>query len=514
VIERQNNNPGPNIPYIRGKILGGTTSLNYMIHNTGPKDDWEFYAKFTGDKGWSWDAMQKYFKRSERMVPPTDGRDTTGEWDTSARGKDGLISLTLAGHKTPLDDRILAASKEFPKDFPLILDQNTGNPLGLSWAQLRITAKGERESTATSALAHEYMSRPNLHVLVKAHVTKVFKTGTRSGLPIFRGVEFYPGAGAPNVQVKARREVILSAGVINTPHILKHSGIGDEEELSEYGISTLVPLHSVGKNMSDHPLLLNTWLVDSKTTYDSYWPLGSPTREAAMKQWRENHKGPFTNTVTNLIAWTRVPDSDPIMKDDPSTGPHAPHGELIFYNSYFGIKGMPHPDDTFLAIFTVLASPASRGFVKLNSSDPLVRPIIDPKLYDHPFDAPAMAHAVKMADKVATSKAFGGYVRARFNNLFAAAKTQDSLIDYIKRKSIVLFHGCGTAMMSPKGADWGVLDPDLRVKGVIGLRVADASAIPYVPSAHPMGPIQALAERAADLIKEAYPTSEGKHDEL
>jgi len=265
--------------------------------------------------------------------------------------------------------------------------------------------------------------------------------------------------------------------------------------------------------MTDHPLLINSWIVNSGTTYDPLWK--KPLFDLELQKWKETRKGPLTNTVTNLINWGRVADGHPIYKKarDPSTGPGAPHLEHIFYNSNFAINGMIRPDDTFLSIFTVLASPGSVGSISLQSGDPFAKPLVDPAVYTNAFDATAMAEAVKVADKIVTSKAFDGYVRARFGPEFANATTDEKLLEYVAKKSIILFHGVGTASMSPKDAPWGVTDPDLRVKGVVGVRVADAAAIPYVPSAHPMGPIQALAERAADLIKETAFTESFEFDD-
>jgi len=497
------------IPYLRGHVLGGTTSVNYMIHNTGPIDDWEHYARLANDKGWSWKAIQKYFHRAERMVPPADGRDTTGEWDPSIHGKEGIVGLTLPGYKTALDQRVLALMKEKPKEFPFVLDQNSGRPLGTGWAQLRIN-NGSRDSSATSYLGPQFLARKNLNVLLNAQAVKLVKTGTRGKRSVWRGVEINGGVIAPHLTLLARKEVILSAGVINTPQILMLSGIGNKTELEKLGIHTELDLPSVGKNMSDHPLLLNTWKVNAgpdEPTYDTLWTMNSYQDEQLYK-WRAQRKGPLTNTVSNLIGWHRIPDDHPIFKTegDSSTGPTAPHFELIHYSSFFAVRGIiPRPPGNYLSIFTVLASAASRGKVYIISKNPSTPPHIDPGLYTNKFDLAAMAEAVKKADSVVNSNAFAGYVedhvKSRLDPLFQNATDDAGMEEYIRRRSICLFHGVGTASVSPKGADWGVVDPDFRVKGTVGLRIVDASVIPKVPASHPMGLIYALAERAADLIK-------------
>jgi len=516
VTEKQENCYNRQIPYLRGHVLGGTTSVNYMIHNTGPADDWEYYAKVTGDPGWSWKSMQKYFHRTERIVPPADGRDTTGEWDPSLHGKDGIAALSLPGYKTPFDARVLAAMKEKPNEFPFVLDQNSGNPLGTGWAQLRINGN-KRESSATSYLNETFMNRENLFVVTDARAVKLHKTGVKGEKSVWRAVDIHNGILGEPKTFYANKDIILSAGVINTPQLLMLSGIGDADELSKLGIKPEVNLPSVGKNMSDHPLLLNPFIAHppaDEPTYNPLWSIKSPIQQKARAQYDLEGKGPLTNTVSNLIGWHRLSKDDPVLKTegDSATGPTAPHFEIIHYNSFFAVKKIiPRPPGEYASFFTVLASVASRGKVFLTSDSPTQRAHVDPGIYNEKIDLEVMAAAVRKVQSLIDTKAFKGYIGPLADKYYHDLSSKEQLESYIRNRTIVLFHGCSTASMSPKGADWGVVDPDFRVKGTLGLRIVDASVIPRVPASHPMGPINAIAERASDIIKADGRTSKPLH---
>ncbi|GLB38730.1 putative aryl-alcohol oxidase [Lyophyllum shimeji] len=491
---------GRSVGYPQGHILGGTSSMNGLAYTRGSSDDYDRYARLTKDEGWSWNNLQPYFRKNERWTEPVDHHNTTGEFNPAVHGFHGINAVSLPGFIYSFDRRVIQATSELPREFPFNLDMNSGHHLGIGWTPFTIDG-GVRSSSATSYLAPQFAKRPNLHVLINARVTRVVQTGTSHGIPVFKGVEFTEDRTptASRKLLTAKKEIILSAGVIGTPHILQHSGIGDSALLSQVGVKPLVNLPSVGKNFTDHPFVANTWLVNSTDTFET--ALRNETlMEQQIKQWNESHTGPYAAATFATAGWLRVPDNSTIFQqfEDPSAGPNTSHFEFIIAN---GKTRLPlPPTGNFMVIGTVVVTPISRGTVLINSTNPFDPPVINPNLLDSDFDLFVMREAIRSARRFAQAPVFSDYVIS----LVDTAVTDAELDEFIRSTAITVSHCVGTASMSPKGADWGVLDPDLRVKKVAGLRVVDSSAIPVVPAAHTQAATYVFAERASDLIKAAW----------
>ncbi|KAF5364040.1 hypothetical protein D9756_001004 [Leucocoprinus leucothites] len=470
------------IVYPRGYILGGSSSVNYMGYLRGTSEEWDRYASVTQDKGWSWNSIQTYISRNEKWTRPADNHNTAGQFNPRVHSTTGVTSVSLPGFPRDIDQRVIQTTKDLSAQFPFNQDMNSGSHLGLGWTQSTIDGStGSRSSSATSYLGPSFISRKNLFVVVNARVTRLVKTGTsEDGKPQVLGVEFVdtnnPGT---KLTVQAQKELILSAGSVNTPQILQLSGIGDDQLLSSLQIPTLVHNPSVGRNLSDHPLLPNVC----------------------------NRNGPLANEFTNHIAWLRLPENETSQwKQDPSAGKNTAHYELIFVNGVIpGTVPLP-PTSNYMAIMTAVVSPASRGSVTISSSDPLKAPLIDPGLLTDDIDMDVMKYAVRSAQKFVTGPAWKDYIVGPVNGQADTTMTgtDAQLEQYIRQNSVTVFHPTGTASMSPVGAQWGVVDPDLKVKGVSGLRIADLSVLPVVPAAHPQAPVYFVGERAGDLIKQAW----------
>ncbi|PPR03999.1 hypothetical protein CVT24_010492 [Panaeolus cyanescens] len=488
--------------YPRGKILGGCSTANYMVHHYGSSDDWDKLASVTGDSGWSWDSVRQYRFQHEKMVPPADGHDTTGQWDPSLHGTNGPVSISLPGHSQTIDAKVIATTQELSDEFPFLPDTGGGDILGVGWTQNSI-GNGQRSSSSTAYL-RPASSRPNLHILLNAHVMKLLPTGInfRDGKPIFGGVMFANPSNRivlPFI-VLASKEVILSAGAINTPQILMLSGIGPRSELNQHRILTLVDNPSVGRNLSDHVLLPNNFLAQGSESLDTLFRDGNAF-QSALDQWTQHKTGPLANGVTNHLGFLRLPNNATIFQTeaDPAAGPKASHWELIVSNFWLNPSAGIPATGNFMTIIAALISPTSRGFVKLASSDPFAKPIIDPKLVTTPFDKFAMREAVRAVKRFVGASAWDDYIIGPYGSL---AADDDAGIDaHVRQWSSTVFHPVGTAAMSPANAQWGVVDPNLKLKGAHGVRIADASVLPYVPNAHTQGPVYLVAHRAAALIK-------------
>ncbi|ESK82977.1 aryl-alcohol oxidase [Moniliophthora roreri MCA 2997] len=485
-----------------GFVLGGSTSINGMFYTRGSAEDFNRFAAVTGDPGWSWAALQPFIALNEKWVPPADGHNTTGQFTPSAHSVTGMNAVSLPGFSQSIDPMVLQASEELGGAFSYNEDINSGNPLGLGWNQVTINGRN-RSGVLASYLAPEFAERENLDILLNARVSRVLETDdSRSEKPAFRSVEFAQDLDGPFFRVNASKEVVLSAGVIGTSHILLNSGIGDFSDLEAVGIAPLVNLPSVGKNLSDQPLIQNFWVVNSNQTYDRIHQNATFSDEV-LKQWEEQGTGPLVDTLANHIAYFRVNDSITEEFGDPSAGPNTPHIEISFGNGWS--IGTPPSTGSYFTLATLIVSPASRGTVTLNSSNPFADPLVDPAYFSSEFDLRAMREAVRLAVEFASATVWDGYILGRFDAFADVDINNDSQLDeYIRNTTATAAHPVGTAAMSAVDAQYGVVNPDLLVKGVEGLRIVDASVFPFVTSGHTQAPVYVIAERSADLIRQTW----------
>ncbi|KAJ7139037.1 pyranose dehydrogenase [Mycena epipterygia] len=488
------------IPYQRARILGGCSAHNGMFYTRGSAEDFNRYAELTGDAGWSWDRLLPYFFKNEKWTAPADHHDTRGQFNPAVHSTTGKTEVSLAGYRWPVSSRVLQTTKEFPDEFPFNLDMNSGTPLGVGWLQGTIGG-GERSSAATSYLSPEVQERPNLHILLNAQVVRVLANKTEQGVA-FHSVEFSLNQSPSLSTVTANKEIILSAGTVGTAHILLNSGVGNKTTLEALGIPSVLDLPAVGQGVSDHAEVNPTWSVNSTETLDEIRQNQTRFNEA-FAEYNETRTGPFTDIGVTHVSWSRVNLTSDTFRQfggkDPSAGPATPHVELKFTTGSYGGLMPGH----FFSINTGMVSPTSRGSVTLNSSNPLGPPLIDPGLLKSEFDLLAMREAVKMGKKFVTAPVWTGYILAPAPDL-GNTTTNSALDEYIRNTAVSASHLVGSAAMSPRNAEYGVVDPDLLVKGAAGLRIIDASILPIVPSAHTQAATYAVAERGADLVKASW----------
>ncbi|KAF8179349.1 pyranose dehydrogenase [Mycena galopus ATCC 62051] len=496
---------GRSVSYSRGALHTGGCSAHSMplplvygmAYTRGAASDFDRYAELAGDAGWSWNQLFPYFLKNEKWTPPADHHDTRGQFNPHVHGTDGPISVSLNGFSLPtFEQKVIQTTKELPHDFPFNLDPNSGKELGVSWVQSTIGG-GERSTSATGYLARKFIQRQNLHVLLHAQVSKLVNVTLKTGKPSFGGVEFRFGNSL--FVVHAAKEIVLSGGAIGSPQILMNSGVGAHATLSALGIPTVLDLPSVGQNASDQPLLITQWAVNSTDTFDSIRQNATRFAEG-MAQWNASRTGPFVDSgdMTHL-GWFRLAQDSPAFSvhPDPSSGPDAPHLELSFVPA-----GEGSTPGNSMSIFIAVVSPVSRGSVVINSSDPFAPPLIDPGYFSNKWDLLAIRDGISLAERFVSAPAWSGFVGAMTPNL--ANLSSADLDTAIRNMAAPNLHMVGTAGMSARGAPYGVVNPDLQVKGAVGLSVIDASVVPIVPAAHTQAATYAFAERGSDLLKQRW----------
>ncbi|SJL13170.1 uncharacterized protein ARMOST_16609 [Armillaria ostoyae] len=478
---------GRSIQLPRGVGLGGSSAV---IYTRGSSQDYDRYAHVSGNDAWGWDALQPYFRENERFVAPADNHNTTGQFDPAVHSFNGINLVSLSGYPRGTDNHVIQTTAELSDEFPFNLDYNSGYQLGVGWAPTA-TGNGTRSSSQTSYLAPKYIERPNLHVLIHAHVTRILQSRKENlhGSPVFDAVGFTQDAGVSihTLAPPGLKEIILSAGSIGTPHTLLHSDIGDDAELATLGIPSTLHLPDVGKNLTDHPGWNILFSVNSTDTIENVYYRNITFQREALAEWHASKAGYLTASIANQIGFLRVPEDTGVLEGEPCAGSETAHYELIFVNGDFRESEVPETGN-FFRISTIVLCPLSRGTVTINSTNPLDPPLINPNYLSHPQDVAIMQYALAIAQKFVTVWVWNGYIL-------------DNLVDDIRNGAYSLHHPVDTASMSPAGAYWGVVDPDLKLKGTEGVRIVDASVMPFVPVGHTQAAAYVIAERAADLIK-------------
>ncbi|KAH7102109.1 aryl-alcohol oxidase [Auriculariales sp. MPI-PUGE-AT-0066] len=486
------------IDFPRGRVLGGSSTVNGMWYSRGSAEDWDRYARVSGDAGWSWKSLQPYIKKGEHWVSPADGRSDANEYDPAYHGTSGPVAVGPPGYKFPeFDDRVISVSKELD-EFPYSQDANDGTPLGLG--SLHLTVGNGMRSSAAHAHLQPYYSRSNMHIVINSHVSRVLETeSTSSKAKAFRKVEF-KGADGVIRTVEAKREVILSGGTIGSPHVLLNSGIGPAADIEAAGVESVLDLPEVGANLIDHVRTIVAWKVqDNPNTFDNI-NRNTTLQAQLIAEWNATRTGPLVDSFGNHWSFNRLAADSAawaFIDEDPAAGPNTPHFEIGFHNGYLGA---PQATGSYFSATLRTVVPASKGTVKLASSDPFTAPVIDPGYFSHPFDIAVVTEAMKSIYRFVQAPSFKDYIIEPFAPSPTDVNNATYVEAYLRGSAGTSAHVVGTNAMRKDG---GVVGADLRVKGTEGLRVIDVSVLPYIPSAHTVAAAYIVGERGADLVKSA-----------
>ncbi|MFF4693191.1 GMC family oxidoreductase [Streptomyces sp. NPDC001307] len=432
------------IPLPRGRALGGSSSINAMTFLRGHRSSYDAWEK-AGATGWTYDDLLPYFKRSENLtgVPGRDPR---------YRGMEGPLRVAPAARPHPLSDAFLEAVRQ--AGHPVTEDFTSGLEEAFGWEDLTIV-DGHRLDAATAYL-RPVLDRPNLTVVTDALAHRLTFDGERC-----TGVEYR--VGEQRHSARAARETVLTAGALGSVQLLMLSGIGPEDHLREVGVEPRMNLAGVGANLQDHPF--------TGVVYQASRPvppsMGNHGEVAGLIRTDPSLDGPDVQ-----LQMVDVP-----LREDTLPGPEMDRGYMLM---------------------VALMRPFSRGTVRLADATPSSALVVDPRYYTDPRDVDALVRGLRTVREIGRTEALAEW---RGEEALPGADAQDdeALRAYVRRNIRTYAHYSGTCRMGTD--DTAVVDPQLRVRGVEGLRVADASVMPTIVSANTNATVYAIAERAAELLR-------------
>jgi len=445
----------------RGKMLGGSSSINAMIYIRGHREDYDGWSR-NGATGWSYGDVLPYFLKSEN--------NERGRTEYHAVG--GPLEVADPRSPNQLTERWVNGGVEV--GLTTNADFNGAQQDGVGIYQL--TQKRGRRWSAADAFLKPVMKRPNLTVRTGARVHRVVTENGRAA-----GVEFRDATGLRFV--RADREVVLSGGAINSPQLLMLSGIGPVEHLREMGITPVVDNENVGSHLQDHPVALMAWASTAKGS------LFEAEKPASLARYLTARRGLLTSNVGEGGAFIRTRADLP-----------APDIQFHFAPGYFQNHGFDTHDGPAISIGPTLVAPQSRGRVRLRSADPDAAPSIVGDFLADREDVDALVAGIEMAREIAASSSFRD-ILTRELRPGPDVKTRAEIEASLRSSMELLYHPTCTARMGEPGA--AVVDPELRVYGIDGLRVVDASVMPTVVRGNTNAPTIMIAEKAADLIRSA-----------
>ncbi|MCB2077260.1 MAG: GMC family oxidoreductase N-terminal domain-containing protein [Novosphingobium sp.] len=454
---------GRTYPWSAGKMLGGGSSVNGMIYIRGDRSDYDEWARM-GCTGWGWDDVLPYFRKSEGF---------TGE-PSQTHSTMGPLGVSEPRMQHPMTDVFLDACAEY--GLRKVEDYCAGDVDGVF--KMLVTQAGGKRSSAARAFLDDAEKRPNLTIVTGALADKVLIENGRA-----IGVRYRKDGSVHEVQ--AGREVMVSTGALHSPALLMRSGIGPAANLAEMGIEVVRDMPEVGRNLQEHASFHTTFQVDIPTYNTMMKPL---VMAREFFKYLTLNTGLMTIVPVEAMAYLRSePDLDfPDIKlsfglmvhDHKTRKPHKLPGVVIYAN---------------------VAKPRSRGEIRLRSADPAEKPVIDHRLLGHPDDIAALVKGAKKVQEIATMPSFAKHCRGPLMP-DPMPQSDAEWEQAIRNSSGIGYHPVATCRMG--GDDASVVDPRLRVRGIEGLRVADASIMPIMPAANTNAPSIMVGEKAADMIRE------------
>lgn len=465
--EPQENLDGRQLFWPRGKTLGGSSSINAMIYIRGHRADYDHWASRTGSDLWGWERMKTLFKRVE---------DNPRVGASEHHGQGGELSVSELKTVNPLSRDFVRAGGEL--QLPHNPDFNGDSQEGLGLYQ--VTQRNGRRWSAAQAFLRSVENRPNLRILTGARVRRVVIDGkTALGVTLRRQSEDH------QLRLNPGGEVILSGGAVNSPQLLLLSGIGDARDLNDRGIPVVHHLPEVGKNLADH---LDVTLMHAA---NSRQPIG-----LAASFLPRAVGGLFSyNVLRRGFLTSNVAESGGFVKSSPDRD--RPNVQFHFLPAYLRDHGRKLAFGYGYTLHICDLLPRSRGYIGLKSADPMDDPLIQPNYLSDPQDLETMVDAFKVGRRILEAPAMAAHSKYEVQP-GKAVQSDNDIVAFIRENAETIYHPVGTCRM---GADANsVVDPELRVRGIAGLRVVDASVMPGPVAGNTNAPTMAIAENAAEIL--------------
>jgi choline dehydrogenase len=448
----------------RGKMVGGSSSMNAMLYVRGNRADYDGWARDHGAHGWGYEELLPYFKRHEQNADIRDEyHGTTGELHVTQK-------RWLSPHWRKFIDAAGAVGIEENPDY------NGASQDGASLFQT--TTKGGRRWSAADAFLRPALKRGNLELINKARVQRLVVEGGRAV-----GVH-YERRGTSAV-ARADREVVVCAGAYGSPQLLMLSGIGPAEHLREVGIEPLVDSPSVGRHLQEHAVAFYNWPSKDPATLDD------ATKPLYLLQWLATRRGKLSSTIAEAVIHWRSDSNLP-----------SPDFQIYFGPVYFWEHGLRKTGAPAISLGAALQAPESRGEVRLRSADPADHPRILNNLLSHDSEVDAMLRGLELIEELAAKKPLADLLGERLNP-GASVRSREQRIDWLRATAEHFYHPACSCRMGPP--EEGVVDAELRVHGVESLRVADASVMPRITAGNTNAPTYMIAERCAALMLRQAP---------
>jgi choline dehydrogenase-like flavoprotein len=496
------------IVHNRGRVLGGSSALNLLAWNRATVKEYDAWEEL-GNPGWNFENMYPAMLKAENFQR----RDGVAQYGLEGVGYGGPVQTGL------VENPPLHVQAGIPTMRGLGIEQNleslNGSNIGVMYQPAM-----QRFSNHTRSYSVDYLpvSGNNLVIMYNTTVHRVqLESNRATGVVLVGGRE-----------LSAAKEVILSGGSFLSPKILELSGIGQKTVLEKAGINQIIDLPGVGENLQDHLRIQTTYELRPEILGLDILKYNTTRAAIELDLWKRNQTSlyQYAGSSYSFVKWKQVLDdstklrelaersanmSNPVdlakltLLTDDASG--APDLEIIFSDGYIGTRGYPANGTTghgkqYVTLLAGVMHPFARGTVHINGSDPATKPLIDPRYISTPYDLEAAIQAVKLTRKIANTEPYTNVWVKEFDPA-SATETDEQWEKYVRDNIFTFYHPLGTCAMLPK-EDGGVVDPQLRVYGVEGLRVVDASVIPMIVSAHIQTAVYGIAERAAEMITGQY----------
>ncbi|ETS79328.1 hypothetical protein PFICI_09181 [Pestalotiopsis fici W106-1] len=484
------------IDYSRGRVLGGSSAINFGVYTVGARDDYEEWARLTGDDAFGWDRIQGRYKALETFngkLPP--GVDA--KYAAPKDSNHGFSGPLKTGYAAEWEDDLPPMLDIFQQNgFQLNPDHNSGDPLGMS--VLINTAAGGLRSTSRDLFTPQ---PENLTILSNSPVQRIVLNGKKAVGAESNGTKYY-----------ANKEVVLSAGALNSPRILMHSGVGPADQLKKFNIPVVQGIPKVGQGLRDHEFSPVVFKRKEGSTGRSAFYGDDKVMQEALKQWEADGTGPWAKfaceTGIGFFKLDALTSSDEFRALPPQEqaylqSPTVPHMEVItHFPMHWFLPNFPAENLDYSCLLAFLLNSQARGEVRLQSADPDAPLLFDPKFLEHPFDQRAAIESLRAVLRVAKSEAFSQDTVAQL--VGPVSDSDEDLLAYWRQTLSSSWHMTGTLKMGRIGDADAVVDPEFRLIGFEKLRVADMSAVPILASGHTQAIAYVTGLTAAEKLRAEY----------